>query len=829
VFIAATALARSAAAAPCEKCTRGSLGNPADEDFLGTIELKFGQSEAIAQGGTVSAEVTGYKQGARNKVPPKPRVTMKFDGVPAWASVKGQTITVSPTAPPGATAYVTVTAMAYSGAQVVATGAAGTTIEVRGINHLDVTAKGGTADGQDSVLFSPCGIPDAPMNLLIGDGVSGSLGVELRGVPDGVTATTAKTVAIGGRKTVLIDVRFKTDRASGPDGRFDVVVTPTKGAASTLHVAYKLAPGRIDGVSPNLPATPRFLKAGDTVTLDGQGFCAKSKVTVGNTDAAVDGKASADGLSLKLAMPIDATSGALTVTTANGAFKKDIKVDSYRNIWGFAFGNSHDFGQMVGDYNIGDFPWGFDIWDPIYLAIADAALQSGQCFGFSLTSLRFNDGEISTSSYAGWDGNDASKPGSAFDVWHVRGPALTNGGSTVPPIAEKIHRQHLWQLESHVLGKLIEQHPTHDNLRGLLKTAFSEGPGAVMSIFSWSKFEGHAVVAYDVRDTTDAGPGGFEIDVSDPNVAFVDAGNSAFFTGKPDEDTNPKDHATRLKLSRILVKADDTYVYNDEHGVNYTGSTKHDLTVLSMKVFDADPDAPDTGLLHEIFGGATGAKVKQVTDASGKKLFAADGTPNHDAATSIARGRALLALADNPVDPWFIVDAKSTYTITLENGAGATYSAGLVTNGFVLDLAKTPSQKGATDTVVFDAAAGAAEIGSSVAKTFSPHIAARLADKSWHDVTLHTALAANAKGRLAFDAKRASVVYTHTGAAATVTFELGTTKDKATAATKLTSAPVKVENGDVITLVPDWDHIDTAAGQLRLRKAGGAETVQKIR
>ncbi|HEY1813887.1 MAG TPA: hypothetical protein VGG74_16160 [Kofleriaceae bacterium] len=796
---------------------------------MGTIELNFGQSEAIMQGGTVSAEVTGYKQGTRNKVPPNPKVTLKFDGVPAWASVKGHTITVSPTAPPGVTAYVTVTATAYNGAQVVATGSAGTTIEVRGINHLDVTTKGGMADGQDSVLFSPCGIPEAPINLLIGDGVSGSLGVELRDVPDGVTATTAKTVAIGGRKTVLIDVRFKTERASGPDGRFDVVVTPTKGAASTLHVAYKLAPGRIDGVSPNLPATPRFMKAGDTVTLDGQGFCAKSKVTVGNTDAVVDGKASANGLSLKLVMPIDATSGALTVTTTNGAFKKDIKVDSYRNVWGLSFGNSSAFGDMVGDYNVGDFPWGFDFLDPLYLALADHYLRDGQCFGFALTSLRFNDGEISTTSYPGWDGKDASKPGSAFDAWHVRGPALTNGGSTVPAIAEKIHRQHLWQWEGHVMLKWIEQHPTHDNLRSLLKNAFREGPGAVMSIFEWSKGTGHAVVAYDVRDTTDAGPGGFEIDVSDPNVAFVDAGNSVFFKNKPDEDTNPKDHATRLKLSRILVKADDTYTYIDGHGVDLTGSTKHDLTVLSMKVFDSDPDAPDTVLIHEIFGGAMGATVTQVTDASGKKLFGADGTPNRDAATSIKRARALLPIADHQVEPFFVVDAGSKYTITLANGADATYTAAAITNGFVLDLSKTPSQKGATDTVVFDPATGAAEFGSSVAKTFAPRLAARLADKSWHEVTVHTALAANARGRLAFDAKRASVVYTHTGAAATVSFDLGASKDKATTATKLTSAPVKVENGDVITLAPDWDHIDTGAGQLRLRKAGGAETVQKIK
>src|SRR6202042_3323386 len=99
-----------------------------------------------------------------------------------------------------------------------------------------------------------------------------------------------------------------------------------------------------------------------------------------------------------------------------------------------------------GDYNIGDFPWGFDFWNPLYLAIADLELQSGQCFGFSLTSLRFNAGEISTNSYAGWDGKSPSAPGPADDVWRVRGPLLNNGGSTVPAIAEKIHRQHLWQI-----------------------------------------------------------------------------------------------------------------------------------------------------------------------------------------------------------------------------------------------------------------------------------------------------------------------------------------------------------------------------------------------
>jgi hypothetical protein len=180
---------------------------------------------------------------------------------------------------------------------VVATGSVFVHLDVRGINHADVTSAAGSSDGQERVLFTLCGIPVVAMNLLIGDGVSGSLGVDIRNLPDGVPASTAKTVSIAGRNVVPIAVTFKTDRATGADGHFDVVVTPAKGSPTTMKIAYKLAVGSIDEVSPNIPMTPRFMQPGDTVTLVGQGGCAGSKVTVGNTDATVDGKPTANGLS----------------------------------------------------------------------------------------------------------------------------------------------------------------------------------------------------------------------------------------------------------------------------------------------------------------------------------------------------------------------------------------------------------------------------------------------------------------------------------------------------------------------------------------------------
>lgn len=284
-------------------------------------------------------------------------------------------------------------------------------------------------------------------------------------------------------------------------------------------------------------------------------------------------------------------------------------------------------------------------------------------------------------------------------------------------------------------------------------------------------------------------------------------------------------------MSRILVRADDTFSMNDGHA--YSGKTSG-LTIAPLSFFDREASAPDEYLgaaalaATLIFGGVTGAHVKQVTDANGKTLLAADGAANEDPTTRIPRGRPYFPAGGlgKKVEPFVILDGAAAHTIAVANTGAGTYGGAFITPEFAVDLAKTPSQTGATDTIRFDAKASNIDFQTSAAKSIAPRVLARMPDKTWREATVHAQLGANAHAKLSFDPQRAAFTIQHDGPATNVTVDFAWNKR---AGAKVTSAPVAVEKGDTLTFKPDWDHVETGAGELRVRKLAGAETVRKIK
>lgn len=132
----------------------------------------------------------------------------------------------------------------------------------------------------------------------------------------------------------------------------------------------------------------------------------------------------------------------------------------YRAKKGFSFENSRPFKDMVGGYSMDDLVELYgksEVYEfglapsPItwaYLGIMNAALDSGQCFGFSLASLKIGSGHIPLVSFPGYNGKDEKKHITAKDVWHLLGPSFTDGKNVSPKLSHYLHLQHMLQMSA---------------------------------------------------------------------------------------------------------------------------------------------------------------------------------------------------------------------------------------------------------------------------------------------------------------------------------------------------------------------------------------------
>ncbi len=674
------------------------------------------------------------------------------------------------------------------------------------------------------------------MQLNVAAGVPGPITFYAKGLPPGVTASfepaTAKVPAGGGEVSTLVTLKGGASTAMPTTATFHAGISLE--LASLISII--LQPVRIivsaTHASPAQTLTPRLLRPGTTVTITGSGFHAGAQVKFGNADAVVNaGPIDPQGTSLSALVPALATTGQPAVLQDGATYPapETLVVDNWRNVNGYSFCNTGQFQSMVGGWTFNDLTevFGFDQthnnilgWRPedplawVFLGIANSALNSGQCFGFTVSSLRLQTGQRRLSDFPSWNGTDPNVPGATRDVWHLRGPQMSNGTNASTLLSHFVHMTHIQQFSAEFLGSWI----AHWNISGnkdvfhaQVRAALSEGHAGIVTVNGGGC--NHVVQVYNLEDHPD---GSFDVWIYDPNVPFL--------PGEAD--------GSRTRASRISVSASGNYVFNDGAGENCSGGLSA-LRALPLSAAPPNPHLPTIqgaiSAIGHLFGDA--AQVTQVTDAAGKKLLARDGTANTDQGSRIPGSAVFVPLGGlrgKQGAPLYLLAGKGPHQYTITGKSGGTYSLQTVGNGFAVNLENTAVSGALRDEVTIDHGAGSVQFKTMApSKQVTLHLHARAADGQMRTAVLATTGYANAPVHLAFDAQRESVVYRHEGQPVTFTLKMSAPGQGSKMET-LQTAPATIEKGDQITFKPNWRLLG-AGGTMQVQKLGGAIQQKQIK
>jgi len=542
--------------------------------------------------------------------------------------------------------------------------------------------------------------------------------------------------------------------------------------------------------------TPQAGQPGTPVTIFGSGFCPQTKVQFGNPNAIAAVPASSinpSGTQLTVNVPTLATSGPVTVISGGVAATSSpsMTIDSYRDINGYQFHNydpSIDFEQLTEafgsdqTYDTIDLCWPFgcnvtfrDPFAMIVNAIANASLDSGACFGISLSSQRFLEGDRSLNEFA---------PGNAPDIFGLEGGGGPSGGLT-----NFINAMHVSQLSteflSHWLAKSTSQgteggvamsHAVFEEIQNVLNA----GRHPLVALQEGTT--GHVVVAYNLEGA----PGNYFIDVYDSNDPFNQG-------GEENSTSNGEHHQHNWETSRVHVGSD------GEWNLPSTGISGGvtGLVVTDPASLPTHPTIPTgLGLIKALGGGLFGSAgpgsttgaghlapppstVTQLSDSAGHTLFAANGALNTNPATRLAAapfsalvGARAHSAANEAQPPMILLPPgagalKATITGT---GAGPDTHT-LIGHGFAGQI-DTQASNGVKDTLAL--LPGGGQVGFSTDAAHKPLTLTLIgsAAKERHTAQISTTSFRGPGDALAFTGGQNGLSFSHHGAATTFSLTL---------------------------------------------------------
>jgi hypothetical protein len=585
----------------------------------------------------------------------------------------------------------------------------------------------------ETLSVPPCSTLKVPVTISAAPGFTGTVTLTANGVPaDDQVSFNPATLSLPGQTQSTMTLTSQGD-VSGPAGNVSVTATAAGVAdSSSTFPVSRVAPSitsltgsgttPLQGGQTPQGASPDL---GTVVDVHGQGFCPGSKVYFGNALAVAQANGPAqdgqgpygDETVLLTSVPSLATSGDVYVVrpgdnlSSPGTAKASFSVDSYRDVNGFSFNNGQDFQNRVGGYSFSDVSdvfgyeqthvsvnpcWPFGdcsittpVPDPFALAfwgIADAALQDGQCFGFSLASQRLLHGDQIYPAFP-------SQPGTTEEtVWDLAGPDGADGSSGASAsVAHFIHLTHMEQFSSQALGYWLVKATANAisgsqaSIMGDVTSALNAGDHPLVEIRNGT--EGHVVVAYGVDQANGnslVGPTDRVIDVYNPNEQFTAAENA----------TDGVTHQTTLSTSEIIVHSNGHWDFAGFSPEWHGGPGS--LVVVPYGVVPVQPSLPVniSDIVSLLFGSA---KATQVTSSDGHKLLNADGTLDINPATGIADATqfATLSGTDKPGPDIFLFGHAGTYTTTVQGNASGRYNDTVFAHGMAASLtaAATPSVK----------------------------------------------------------------------------------------------------------------------------------------
>jgi hypothetical protein len=588
------------------------------------------------------------------------------------------------------------------------------------------------------------------------------------------------------------------------------------------------------------------------VTVTGHGFCTGTTVAFGNALARDFPQYLApDGTQMRVALPWRSTTGSVYAVppghvgnihaTGTAISPQTFNVDSYRNTSGFSFDNSSTFQSNVGGYSFGDVsdvfgyaqthvsvnpcwplgncPLALPIPDPlalIFWGIVNAALQDGQCFGFSLGSQRLLQGDQAYSAFP-------LQPGAVYKtVWNLQGP--DGAGGPTGDLSHFIHLTHMEQFSSEALNYWLS-HATYNaafgdgsTILGDVESALASGDHPLIELRNGS--EGHVVVAYAASGTS-AGT----IDVYDPNQEFTTA---------EDQDTTGATHDQILSNSQINVDSNGHWTFQGNLSDSPWHAGPGSIVVLPYGTVPVQPTLPVTltGFLDFLFGSA---HVTQVKDPAGQTLLNPDGSVNTNPNTRIPDATRFAALSGSskPGPDVLLFGKTAAYTQTINMSGPGGYHDSLLGRSLT-GTVTADSASGLTDRVSLLPNGRGLELGqiggltSRSPRNMTAQLVSHAPDGTQRTATLGSAMSTTGLDTISFDSARNAVTVKAGGQ--TTDYSLSLSWDGPHGYPQTFIAPKQtISAGESATLTPaNWSTLDASTATLKIVHTNGSSTTKKV-
>jgi hypothetical protein len=580
-----------------------------------TTDVPLDLTRLNGSDGPVRVSVSGLPTGVTATVGPNP--------VPGTQGTATLHLAAAADAPPFDVPATATIAADPQGNANVAPGARSRSLLLRVASSYELRAPGGT-----SVSLPDCAPVDVPLVLARDRAFTGTVTLGVEGLPTGVSARILPSATIAPGGGFDADATLRLSHAPGAALPRDVVVRASSpGAADRTLALHLAAAARTATLASGLGLTPRHLGPGTTIRIDGNGFCAGTRVQVGNAQASADAVVAPDGHSLTFGVPRLATTGPVTIVPPAGATyptSGPLKVDSFRNGAGFQFHNpsfgSLSISELTDAFGADDlfikinpcWPFGdctivTGILNPLAAidwGVLDIALREsgGHCFGISRAVEQLLNHKTPYARFAGGAG-----AANAFSLTGASGPSSGLGSY--------LDAQHATQGSAEFLHAYLNR---ADHVSAQLARVHQElaaGRDPFVTIHHGGLLgEGHAVLAYDEQPTAD----GADVYVYDSNRQF-----------DPGEDGNAAAHKGNVEGSVVhFDTVRGTWSFTMAGGDVWSGGNDGSLFVAPQSTIPDDPSLPGIGTIGDavasLFGSASGAVTTTGASAGAEYLPALD-------------------------------------------------------------------------------------------------------------------------------------------------------------------------------------------------------------
>jgi hypothetical protein len=769
----------------------------------GTTEAPVRVTRLNGSNGPVTFSVTGLPAGVTGTVSPDPLAATQADATLHLAATTNATPTPLQSA--------TLTADPQGDANVApAPRSAPFTVRV-------AAAFGLAPSSLDAMHLPQCAPVDRTFVLERDRSFAGTVQLSVEGAPAGVSAAVlpGAGVAPGGDFNVARTLRVSRGSATIPD---DSTITVRARSAGFPDSTFEVP---LDNAAPRASATPGFARTprretpGTTVRLDGNGFCAGTRVLVGQTPSGPNFAATAetavsdDNRSLTFEVPRAGTSGPVTVVPPAADFYRTdnaIAVRSFRGEYGFAFANYHFSGLSLSEFTetagADDlfiqinpcWPWGHcyvptGILDPIAALewpIFDAMLVGGDghCYGMNRAVQELTAGKVPYNRFAA----GVAVP---FDLPDASGPK--NG------LGSYLDSRQATQLTAEALYKRLTRDPRLGVQLQRIEDEFAHGRHPAITL-RHGAVGGHEVTAVDINRHPD---GSLEIYTYDPNHPLTQA----------ELDNFTKHLSAETDASAIEINAaHDHWKFRTNGGAEWSGGGD-DGSLYSVPLSDI-PDNPslpgltDLDLVVDIFGSTEGAAATdgQSQGARTEPLQDGGGNAGTDGIVVAGRGSALLS-----------------HKMTGRH-AGS-YSQLIAGPGFAGAVRDVPTAKGVVDRLA--ALPGRGRLSFSGGRNRPLDLQLAVDHGQVHRAASIETGASKGGKDTAWLGDGRLLTYEHAGGPAHASFSLTSVARNGGPVT-FQSRRLAVDRGERLTLKPlDWHSL--ARVRLVSRRRGGGKTIRTLR